>query len=77
MVISLSPSPQCIVLYQLYMHQGMKHEPVIRFPDIRTTHYPSRKDGKLFSKVYSKSLLKGLHDVTCQKSPKVARDCPT
>ena len=58
------------------MHQGMKHKPIVRFPDIKATHYPSRKDGKLFSKVYSKSLLKGLHDVTYPKSSKVAQDLP-
>ena len=30
------------------MHQGMEHEPIIRFPEIEDTRHPNRKNGKLF-----------------------------
>ena len=48
------------------------------FDSVKYKHYEgSLLKINFWSKVYSKSLLKGLHDVTCPNSPEVVQDCPT
>ena len=53
----------------------MKHKPIVSFPDIKVTHYPSQKDGKTFlvkftRKVQSKGCMVSLAQ-SCPISPDI------